>query len=142
MCITLYSDRVFCFERMIELDAIIDNATTDENLGLMISNNIRNRQAFNELKSYNDTGKFIYEHPLLVKRKQLNDLEILYDSNSSAFLDEQTKAKQTITRYKSRIKNNKYSNEEEKENWLNLIDYYQNKISLMVSILQSKSKPK
>lgn len=82
---------------------------------------IRNRQAHNELESYNNTKQFKFAHRLTItvnyKKQQREELIKLKTENPKAFLNEITNLQQNIRRIESQIRTKKYKNEEELQAW-------------------------
>lgn len=104
---------------MQEIDALIDNQT---DLSLeMVELDIRNKQAYNELQSFNDNSTFLFIHPLTTARQfalnQLSDLTKLKTDNPDLFLNEITNIIQNIRRIESQIRLKKYKSEEELNAW-------------------------
>ena len=104
---------------MQDIDILLDNnPKLSKDLVLLDE---RNRQAHKELKSFNDTGKFAYKHPFVIKKKLHNDsyteLTELRRTNPTAFLKEITNVTQNIRRIQSNLNKKKYKSEEEKRSW-------------------------
>ena len=62
---------------------------------------IRNLQAFDELQSFNDTGRFLLKHPLLSGRSEIAQLRELLHRDPSEFLRRHKNTLDNIRRYKS-----------------------------------------
>jgi hypothetical protein len=129
----LYNERVYSYENMQELNASIDTST--DQAGEMVANDLSNHLAFCELEAYNETGKFLYKHPILATYIQEKKLESLRKADPERFMNDLINADKSITRYKSQIKNNKYKNKEELIKWQNLINDYETKLKLMKEII-------
>ena len=65
---------------------------------------IRNLQAFAELQSFNDTGKFLCKHPLLFGRSEIAELMKLLKADPAEFLRQHKNVLDNIKRYRSYIK--------------------------------------
>lgn len=65
---------------------------------------VRNLQAFDELQSYNDTGRFLFKHPLLSSRSEFSELLALFKRDPAEFLHRHKNVLDSIRRYKSYIK--------------------------------------
>ena len=104
---------------MQEIDVLLDDnpALSME----MVLKDQRNRQAHQELTSYNDTGKFVNKHPFVVKQKRYresyDELIALKNTNPSAFLTEITNVMQNIRRIQSQLNTKKYKSDEERLSW-------------------------
>ena len=104
---------------MQEIDVLLDD---QPELAMdMVLLDERNRQAHKELKSFNDTGQFVYKHPFVVKKKHYKDsyteLTELKRADPSAFLKEITNVTQNIRRIQSSLNKKKYKTEDEKRSW-------------------------
>lgn len=132
----LYNDRVFAFERMKALGPVLVSAN-DEQLQQFAADDDRNALAFQELKYFEKHGDFLYLHPLLQHHQKEHELEILRKSNPVEFSKQMVNAQKGIERYKSRISNKKYKNDEELHNWGQLVAEYEKKLNIM-QILISK----
>ena len=129
----LYEDRIQCWEKMTELDVILDDQP--DKAGLMVTLDIRNRQAFDELSHYQSSKSFLYQHPLLLKYKLKNSLDALRKADPERFMKELINASKAITRYESMIKTRKYKDQEELNNWNELILSYQQKLDVMKTLI-------
>jgi len=104
---------------MQEIDVLLDDnpALSME----MVLKDEHNRQAHQELTSFNDTGKFVNKHPFVVKQKRYREsyeeLIELKNTNPSAFLTEITNVMQNIRRIQSQLNTKKYKSDEERLSW-------------------------
>ena len=104
---------------MQEIDAIIDDQT---NKALELVNlAIRNKQAHEELETFNDTGQFKYVHRLTkdskYKKTQRDELKKQKEEKPEEFLNEITNLNQNIRRIESQIRKKKYKDEAEHQAW-------------------------
>lgn len=132
----LYNERVYAYDRMKSIHEVIDEHP--EKSGQMVANDNSNYLAFLELSNYENTGRFLYLHPILIGYKQENELDALRKANPARFMQEMINAEKSITRYNSLIKNQKYKNEEELTSWQNKISLYEHKLDVMQQLI-SKS---
>jgi len=102
----LYNDRINTWRKMTKLDEALDKKPTKSDVTQMAELRIRNLQCFAELQSYNDTGKFLYKHPLLKDKSEFNELAKLFRTDSSEFLHRHKNVLDNIKRYKSYLKRN------------------------------------
>lgn len=135
LCMTLYNERIYTYERMALLNNDIDEHP--ELAGQMVAEDISNHLAFVELQSYNDRGEFVYKHPILIAYKKENELEALRKSNPERFINEMVNADKAITRYKSQINTGKYKNDEERQQFEAHIASYQEKLEIMKRLISS-----
>lgn len=100
----LYNDRINTWRKMVQLDEALDKHTKKSDVAQMAELRIRNLQCFAELKSYNDTGRFLYKHPLLRDKSEFNELVKLFRTDSSEFLHRYKNVLDNIKRYRSYLK--------------------------------------
>lgn len=86
------------------LDAELDDKPTEAKVAKMAETRIRNLQCFEELQSFNDTGKWKNKHPLLIHYSERFQLEELRHRDPAAFLKKYANCNQNIKRYKSYLK--------------------------------------
>ena len=135
---TLYNDRAYAYERMKAIDDKIE-----DDLSLLPSfcaDDERNTLAFIELSHFEKTKTFIGLHPLVLQRNERERLEQLLINNTPLFMSEIVNAENNIRRYNSQIKKEKYRNEEERINWLDIVKRESEKLSLMQAIIKNNSK--
>lgn len=107
---------------MIVLDQVLDNSPTPQDVMRMAELRIRNLQAFSELQSLNDSGKWRYKHPLIIHMSERFQLEELRRRNPEQFLKEYANCSHNVQRYKSYIKNEK-RNDKRKQDKVNLLKH-------------------
>ena len=74
MATVLYNDRINTYRKMKQLDELLEKERNAQAVADMAELRIRNLQAFAELQSFNDTGKFLCKHPLLFGRSEIAEL--------------------------------------------------------------------
>ena len=62
MATVLYNDRINTYRKMKQLDELLEKERNAQAVADMAELRIRNLQAFAELQSFNDTGKFLCTH--------------------------------------------------------------------------------
>ena len=120
---------------MRNLDAIIHSDCTDANAKAYTEADTRNHLAFLELEQYNNTATFAYIHPLLTAYKLEQELNQLRRVNPEQFMNDLINASKNITRYRSMINSKKYKSNEELKDWLAIIEDYQNKLTIMKTLI-------
>jgi len=130
----LYNDRVYAFERMKALDSILDNAT-DKQVAQYIDDDDRNYLAFLELSNFEKLKEFLYIHPIMTIQAKENTLEILRKTNPTEFTRQMINAQKSIERYTSRINQQKYKDDTERDDWARLIETYTNKLNIMQDLI-------
>ncbi len=104
MATVLYNDRINTWRKMKEIDVRLDDKPKANDVAAMAELRIRNLQAFEELKAYNDTGRFLYKHPLLKDKSEFNELVKLFKRDPVEFLHKHKNVLDNIKRYKSYLK--------------------------------------
>lgn len=104
MATVLYNDRINTYRKMKQLDELLEKERNAQAVADMAELRIRNLQAFAELQSFNDTGKFLCKHPLLFGRSEIAELMKLLKTNPAEFLRQHKNVLDNIKRYRSYIK--------------------------------------
>lgn len=104
MATVIYNDRINTWRKMKQLDEVLDKKPKASDVQQMAELRIRNLQAFAELASYNDTGKYLYKHPLLKGRSEFDTLIKLFRKEPAEFLRKYKNVLDNIKRYKSYLK--------------------------------------
>ncbi|RQE07088.1 hypothetical protein D2S45_00415 [Prevotella intermedia] len=89
---------------MKQLDELLEKERNAQAVADMAELRIRNLQAFAELQSFNDTGKFLCKHPLLFGRSEIAELMKLLKADPAEFLRQHKNVLDNIKRYRSYIK--------------------------------------
>ena len=104
MATVLYNDRINTYRKMKQLDELLEKERNAQEVADMAELRIRNLQAFAELQSFNDTGKFLCKHPLLFGRSEIAELMKLLKADPAEFLRQHKNVLDNIKRYRSYIK--------------------------------------
>ncbi|WP_172952400.1 hypothetical protein [Prevotella intermedia] len=104
MATVLYNDRINTWRKMKQLDELLEKERNAQAVADMAELRIRNLQAFAELQSFNDTGKFLCKHPLLFGRSEIAELMKLLKADPAEFLRRHKNVLDNIKRYRSYIK--------------------------------------
>lgn len=97
------------------LDTELDDRPTEAKVARMAETRIRNLQCFEELRSFNDTGKWRNKHPLLIHHSERFCLEELRRRDPAAFLKQYANCQQNIKRYKSYLNNGSRSDQRDRD---------------------------
>lgn len=100
----IYNDRVNTWRKMKQLDKQLEESPTPEAVAALAELRIRNLQAFAELQSFNDTGKFLCKHPILFGRSEFSELLRLFKTDPAEFLRKHKNVLDNIRRYKAYLK--------------------------------------
>ena len=104
MATVIYNDRSNTWRQVKQLDEVLDNNPTAQAVADMAELRIRNNQAFAELQSFNDTGKFLCKHPILFGRSEIAQLIKLLRQDPAEFLRQHKNVLDNIKRYRSYLK--------------------------------------
>jgi len=132
----VYSDRVYSFRRLIEIDKLLDSAPTEELVKETAELGIRNRLCFEELQTLNSKGKLLYKHPFITSNKEHDRLVKLLTTSPDKFLEEFKNVSNNISRYQSYLKREGAS-QKEKDNWNKQVVKHTATLELMKSINES-----
>jgi hypothetical protein len=104
MATILYNDRIFSYRKLKQLDEQLDTTPTARSVMEMAETRIRDLQAFVELQFYNDTGTFLYRHPLILQHSERAKLEKVFKEDPAEFLRLHKCCQDNIRRYESYLK--------------------------------------
>lgn len=104
MATVIYNDRINTYHKMKQLDEVLEKKPTPAAIAEMAEVRIRNLQAFAELQSFNDNGKFLCKHPILYGRSEIAQLIRLLKADPIEFLRQHKNMLDNIKRYKSYLK--------------------------------------
>ena len=140
MATVLYNDRINTYRKMKQLDELLEKERNAQAVADMAELRIRNLQAFAELQSFNDTGKFLCKHPLLFGRSEIAELMKLLKAAPAEFLRQHKNVLDNIKRYKSFVKrkDRKEKREADKRN----LEKYQEKERLFRMVLEQQQEQK
>lgn len=89
---------------MRELDEILETAPTAATVAELAELRIRNLKCFDELQSFNDSGKWLNRHPLLQGKNEAAELRSLLSNDPDEFLRLQRCCADNVRRYQSYLK--------------------------------------
>ncbi len=123
---------------MREIDVLINHQP--ELAKEFIELDVRNKQAHNELQSFNDTGSFLCIHSLVkssdFQQKQLKDLQLLKKENPELFMSEIANTLQNIRRIESNIRTKKYKSKKQLSQWLENLERAKLRSKILEKILK------
>lgn len=102
--ILIYNDRVNTYRAMKVLDQEFDSHPKDVKVMKMVELRNQNLQCFKELKHFNDTGKWLYIHPLIIHQSEYNQLVALRRKDPQEFLRQYVATDGNVKRYTSYVK--------------------------------------
>ena len=123
---------------MKQLDEQLETKPTAQAVADMAELRIRNLQAFAELQSFNDTGKFICKHPLLFGRSEIAQLIKLLKADPAEFLRQHKNVLDNIKRYRAYLKRTerKERRKQDKQN----LEKHQERERLFKMVLEQNNK--
>jgi len=119
---------------MDEIDKVIDNKPTAARVRDLAELRIRNLQAFRELEEFNNTGKFMNRHPLVVQFSIREELKKMLSENPDAFLEEYANTRENVKRYRCFLNSKKRSKDQKAKDAINL-KKHSDRESLMKEII-------
>jgi len=122
---------------MVELDRLIDQEPTKPRVARLAELRIRNLQCFQELRSFNDTGKFRMEHPLIRQYSLTAELQEMLRRNPGQFLEEFRNVSNNVARYKSFLNRDK-KDQAAADKWNSQLAKHQEREQLMKEILSQQ----
>ena len=138
MATVLYNDRINTYRKMKQLDELLEKERNAQAVADMAELRIRNLQAFAELQSFNDTGKFLCKHPLLFGRSEIAELMKLLKADPAEFLRQHKNVLDNIKRYRSYIKRADRKNRRADD--LKNLERHQEREKLFKMVLEQQNK--
>lgn len=113
---SIFTDRINLYYKLQELEKGIDgpDEVDSDILETMVMLSIRQELCFSELKSFNDTGKFIGKHPFIRQKDEWQRVAELLRTDPDRYFDERKNVELNITRYSSQL-NGKKTTQEQKD---------------------------
>ena len=138
MATVIYNDRINTWRKMKQLDELLETKPTAQAVAEMAELRIRNLQAFAELQSFNDRGKFLCKHPILYGRSEIARLIRLLKADPAEFLRRHKNVLDNIKRYRSYLKRSdrKDRRQLDKQN----LERYWERERLFKMVLEQQSK--
>ena len=121
------------------IDAVIDNEPTEQRIFDLVELKNRNILAFRELKNFNDKGKWVNKHPLLVQNSIRAKYKQLLEKEPAKFLQEYANTANNVSRYTS-FTNSKSRSEEKRESDLKNLNKHREREAIMREILEEGKK--
>jgi hypothetical protein len=138
MATVLYNDRINTYRKMKQLDELLEKERNAQAVADMAELRIRNLQAFAELQSFNDTGKFLCKHPLLFGRSEIAELMKLLKADPAEFLRQHKNVLDNIKRYRSYIKRSDRKNRRADD--LKNLERHREREKLFKMVLEQQNK--
>ncbi len=124
---------------MKAIDAVIDKDPSEQMIIDLAELKNRNILAFNELRSFNDKGKWKNKHPLIIHHSIRSKYQKLLKSDTAGFLAEFTNTANNVSRYASFLNNEKRSPNQHEKDSENLKKHKERE-SIMREVLEENKK--
>lgn len=124
---------------MSAIDRMLDSQPTDDLVEELAELRIRNLLCFEELESFNNTGRFVCKHPLVQQYSMHSILTDLLRNDPNKFLKEYRNTANNVSRYQSYL-NTKPASEKNKEKWEVQLKKHQDRAFVMTEILEKNGK--
>lgn len=131
----IYSDRVNLHRDLLSLDRTLDESPTPETVAEMVEKSVRNRLCFDELRSFNNTGRFLGRHPFVRADDGMSRLRQLLLTSPEDFMKEYRRAAMNVSRYGTRLRREGLS-EELQEKYRQLLDKWTDRERMMGECLK------
>lgn len=92
---------------------------------------------FSELRSFNNTGRFLGKHPFIAQADERSRVTSLLMSDPDAYFEERKNIELNITRYQSQL-NSKKMTKEQKERARSNLEKHQARLALYKEILKNR----
>ena len=138
MATVIYNDRINTWRKMKQLDEQLETNPTAQAVADMAELRIRNLQAFAELQSFNDAGKFLCKHPRLFGRSEIARLIRLLKADPAEFLRQHKNVLDNIKRYRSYIKRHDRKNRRDTDR--KNLERHQERERLFKMVLEQQNK--
>ena len=138
MATVIYNDRINTYRKMKQLDELLEKERNAQAVADMAELRIRNLQAFAELQSFNDTGKFLCKHPLLFGHSEIAELMKLLKADPAEFLRQHKNVLDNIKRYRSYIKRTDRKNRRSDD--LKNLERHREREKLFKMVLEQQNK--
>lgn len=131
----IYSDRINLHRDLLRLDRDLDGAPTPEKIAELVEKSIRSRLCFDELRSFNSTGRFLGRHPFVRTDDGMSRLRQLLLTSPEDFMKEYRRAAMNVSRYGTRLRRDGLS-EELQEKYRQLLDKWTEREKMMGECLK------
>jgi len=135
----MYNDRINTYRKMKAIDAVIDKEPTEQRVIDLAELRNRNLLAFKELQNFNDTGKWLNRHPLIVHHSIRFKYKELLNDKPGEFLTEYTNTANNVSRYSSFLNNDKRIGQQKEKDLKNLAKHKELE-GIMREVLEERKK--
>ena len=115
------TDRINCWSELKRLEALTQGEITDfDTLADIVRLAARLEMCFNELRSFNNTGKFLGKLPFISSRDERSRIFDILRRNPEEYFQERKNVELNISRYSSQVNSPKLAGEKKEKAKTNL----------------------
>ncbi len=108
MADSIFTDRINCYSELKRLEADTQGETADtDTIAEVVRLSARLEICFNELRNFNNTGKFLGKHPFIESKDERSRIFELLRSDPEAYFQERKNVELNIARYSSQTNSKK-----------------------------------
>lgn len=121
MADSIFTDRINCYSELKKLEVQTQGEMTDiSTLAEIVRLSARLEMCFNELRSFNNTGKFLGKHPFIESRDERSRIFDLLRRDPEAYFQERKNVELNIARYSSQTNSKKLDADKREKAGVNL----------------------
>lgn len=121
MADSIFTDRINCYSELKRLEVQTQGEMTDiSTLAEIVRLAARLEMCFNELRSFNNTGKFLGKHPFIESKDERSRIFDLLRRDPEAYFQERKNVELNIARYSSQTNSKKLDADKREKAGVNL----------------------
>lgn len=121
MADSIFTDRINCYSELKRLEADTQGETADtDTIAEVVRLSARLEICFNELRNFNNTGKFLGKHPFIESKDERSRIFELLRSDPEAYFQERKNVELNIARYSSQTNSKKLDADKREKAGVNL----------------------
>lgn len=121
MADSIFTDRINCWSELKRLEALTQGEFTDfDTLADIVRLAARLEMCFNELRSFNNTGRFIGKHPFISAKDERSRIFDILRRNPETYFQERKNVELNISRYSSQVNSSKLDTDKKEKAKINL----------------------
>ncbi len=121
MADSIFTDRINCWSELKRLETLTQGEFTDfDTLAETVRLAARLEVCFNELRSFNNTGKFLGKHPFISTKDERSRIFDILRRNPEEYFQERKNVELNISRYSSQVNSPKLDDDKKEKARTNL----------------------
>lgn len=121
MADSIFTDRINCYSELKRLEADTQGETADtDTIAEVVRLAARLEMCFNELRSFNNTGKFLGKHPFIERKDERSRIFELLRRDPEGYFQERKNVELNIARYSSQVNSKKLDADKREKAVVNL----------------------